>query len=208
MSHQPLARPIRSLLFAPANRPELIEKFPRYRADVFAIDLEDGTPEAEKASARRDLPRVIDVLRDRGVTGAAVRPDERVAIAACRRRSRRRPRDADRRHHHAEARRAADLERFSQALSRAEARTGRPLRLIGTIETAAGVLNVDAIASCGDAHLCGSRLWRRGFHHRASVAAGPSEGSGGAVRAVARRACGAGRGPRRDRPGVRQHSRR
>lgn len=46
-------RPIRSLLFAPANRPDLLGKFPRYRADAFAIDLEDGTPEADKAAARR-----------------------------------------------------------------------------------------------------------------------------------------------------------
>ena len=46
-------RPIRSLLFAPANRPELIGKFPRYPADAFAIDLEDAVPEAEKDEARR-----------------------------------------------------------------------------------------------------------------------------------------------------------
>jgi len=154
MSHQPLARPIRSLLFAPANRPELIEKFPRYPADVFAIDLEDGTPETEKASARRDLPRAIGGLRERGVTAQLfVRTNEM-------------------RSPHAAADLAAaletpidgviipklaapaDLRIVTEVLSRAEARSGRPLRLIGTIETAAGVLNVEAIASCGDAHLC------------------------------------------------------
>jgi citrate lyase subunit beta/citryl-CoA lyase len=60
-------RPIRSLLFAPANRPELLQKFPRYPADAFVIDLEDGTPEAEKDSARRALPQMIASLRNQGL---------------------------------------------------------------------------------------------------------------------------------------------
>jgi citrate lyase subunit beta/citryl-CoA lyase len=58
-----MMRIIRSLLFAPANRPELVQKFPRYSADVVAIDLEDGTPEAEKAAARDRLPELIASLR-------------------------------------------------------------------------------------------------------------------------------------------------
>ena len=33
-------RLIRSLLFAPANRPEMVKKFPRYAANAVAIDLE------------------------------------------------------------------------------------------------------------------------------------------------------------------------
>ncbi|RYY48242.1 MAG: CoA ester lyase, partial [Comamonadaceae bacterium] len=35
---------IRSLFFAPANRPDLVVKFPRFGADCCVIDLEDGTP--------------------------------------------------------------------------------------------------------------------------------------------------------------------
>src|SRR6185436_10170609 len=54
---------IRSLLFAPANRHELLKKFPKYPADAVAIDLEDGTPEAEKASARNRLPEIVAFLR-------------------------------------------------------------------------------------------------------------------------------------------------
>src|SRR5690349_2822722 len=54
---------IRSLLFAPANRHELLKKFPKYPADAVAIDLEDGTPENEKASARRRLPEIVAFLR-------------------------------------------------------------------------------------------------------------------------------------------------
>ena len=57
-------RPIRSLLFAPGNRPELVGKFPRYPADAFAIDLEDAVPEAEKDEARRALPAIVASLRE------------------------------------------------------------------------------------------------------------------------------------------------
>ena len=57
-------RLIRSLLFAPANRPEMLRKFPRYPADAVAIDLEDGTPENEKADAREHLPDIVAYLRE------------------------------------------------------------------------------------------------------------------------------------------------
>jgi citrate lyase subunit beta / citryl-CoA lyase len=56
-------RLIRSLLFAPANRPDMLTKFPRYPADAVAIDLEDGTPQNEKAAARDQLPDVVAYLR-------------------------------------------------------------------------------------------------------------------------------------------------
>jgi citrate lyase subunit beta/citryl-CoA lyase len=56
---------IRSLLFAPANREEMLKKFPRYPADAVAIDLEDGTPENEKAAARDRRPEIIAYLRER-----------------------------------------------------------------------------------------------------------------------------------------------
>src|SRR5688572_29145477 len=60
-------RAIRSLLFAPANRPDLIRKFLRHRADVFAIDLEDSVPENEKPPARRELPSLVAYLRENGL---------------------------------------------------------------------------------------------------------------------------------------------
>jgi citrate lyase subunit beta/citryl-CoA lyase len=46
---------VRSLLFAPANRPDLYRKFPRLKADLFVLDLEDGTPPAERPTARINL---------------------------------------------------------------------------------------------------------------------------------------------------------
>ena len=43
---------MRSLLFAPANRPDLTAKLGRPGADAVALDLEDGTPVPEKEAAR------------------------------------------------------------------------------------------------------------------------------------------------------------
>ncbi|WP_454691958.1 HpcH/HpaI aldolase/citrate lyase family protein [Achromobacter aloeverae] len=58
---------IRSLFFAPANRPELAVKFPRFGADCCVIDLEDGTPEAEKAKARAALRDTVAQVRAAGL---------------------------------------------------------------------------------------------------------------------------------------------
>ncbi len=67
-------RRLRSLLFMPATRPDLVAKAPRFAPDAVAIDLEDGTAPAEKVQARdlavqaaRDLarqaPRVAVLIR-------------------------------------------------------------------------------------------------------------------------------------------------
>jgi len=50
---------IRSLLFAPANRLDLVAKFPGSGADCVVVDLEDGTPAAERPSARATLARAV-----------------------------------------------------------------------------------------------------------------------------------------------------
>lgn len=60
---------IRSLFFAPANRHDLLAKFPRFRADCYAIDLEDGTPESDKASARDRLNEAVTMLRKANLPG-------------------------------------------------------------------------------------------------------------------------------------------
>jgi citrate lyase subunit beta/citryl-CoA lyase len=138
-------RPIRSLLFAPANQPELIAKFPRYPADAVAIDLEDATPEAEKDEARRALPPIVASLREKDLKA-------QLFIRTNAARSR-----------YAEADLAAalamgvdgvmipklesvpDLEKFAAA--------GIPL--IGVIETARGALNVEALAALPNSNLAG-----------------------------------------------------
>ncbi|TNE33812.1 MAG: CoA ester lyase [Alphaproteobacteria bacterium] len=59
----------RSLFFAPANRPDLLAKFPRFSADCYAVDLEDGTPPDDKIAAREALAGNIDMLRKADVKG-------------------------------------------------------------------------------------------------------------------------------------------
>lgn len=60
---------IRSLFFAPANRADLVGKFPRFAADCYVIDLEDGTPPAQKASAREGLAALVAGLRSQPLPG-------------------------------------------------------------------------------------------------------------------------------------------
>ena len=127
-------RPIRSLLFAPANRQELIAKFPKYSADAVALDLEDGTPEAEKISARRDLPDTVAWLRDQhlkamlfvrtnGPRSHHVKADIAVALGT--------PIDGI---IVPKLETAADLEILDAST-----------RIIGLIETARGVANVETV---------------------------------------------------------------
>ncbi len=57
---------IRSFFIAPGNRPDLVAKFPRFRADCSIIDLEDGTPPDAKEAARAAVGRLVDALRSEG----------------------------------------------------------------------------------------------------------------------------------------------
>jgi citrate lyase subunit beta/citryl-CoA lyase len=60
---------IRSLFFAPANRADLVAKFPRFPADCYVIDLEDGTPPAQKAGAREGLRQLVEAVRKQRLPG-------------------------------------------------------------------------------------------------------------------------------------------
>jgi len=51
-SREPETVAIRSLLFLPADRPDLVPKLERYRPDAAVLDLEDAVAEAGKAAAR------------------------------------------------------------------------------------------------------------------------------------------------------------
>ncbi len=57
---------MRSLLFVPANRPNMIERARSLAADVVVLDLEDSVPPAEKQAARDALPAAIDSLKQAG----------------------------------------------------------------------------------------------------------------------------------------------
>lgn len=59
---------LRSLLFAPAARAELLRKLPRSGADGVVIDCEDGTPPVAKAEGRDNARTVGSELAAQGVT--------------------------------------------------------------------------------------------------------------------------------------------
>ena len=64
----------RSVLFVPANRPELAAKAPRCEPDVVVLDLEDAVPPAEKESARRQASGAAEELRAEVPTYIRVNP--------------------------------------------------------------------------------------------------------------------------------------
>ncbi len=55
---------LRSLLFAPAVRPDLLRKMPGTGADAIVIDLEDATPPHAKADGRANLVELAPELID------------------------------------------------------------------------------------------------------------------------------------------------
>jgi citrate lyase subunit beta/citryl-CoA lyase len=60
---------LRSALFAPANRPDLVAKTPRTGPDAVIIDLEDGTPAPAKVTARAQAAEAAAALRASGYPG-------------------------------------------------------------------------------------------------------------------------------------------
>lgn len=57
----------RSVLFVPGNRPEWMDKAPKYGPDALIIDLEDAVPIAEKAEARPMVRAGIERLQDKNI---------------------------------------------------------------------------------------------------------------------------------------------
>ena len=57
---------IRSLIFVPGNRPNMLERARSFDADIIMVDLEDSVPPAEKANARDLAVEWGPVLRREG----------------------------------------------------------------------------------------------------------------------------------------------
>ena len=60
-------KPYRSILFVPGNRPDWIDKAPRFAPDALIIDLEDAVPIAEKQAARGIVRDGIARSHERGM---------------------------------------------------------------------------------------------------------------------------------------------
>jgi citrate lyase subunit beta/citryl-CoA lyase len=69
-------KPIRSLLFMPGHRPELVDKGVASGADAIVLDLEDAVPGADKIRARQTVAASVERVRaDGSKVGLFVRPN-------------------------------------------------------------------------------------------------------------------------------------
>ena len=57
---------MRSVIFVPGNRPNMLERAQAFPADVIMVDLEDSVPPAEKAAARALAAQWVPALRRAG----------------------------------------------------------------------------------------------------------------------------------------------
>jgi citrate lyase subunit beta/citryl-CoA lyase len=140
---------LRSLLFVPGNRADMIAKAGRYGADAIILDLEDGVAPEEKGQARRVIGAAVDAglpgkpvvwLRVNGAASGLLEMDLRegfrpgvvgVCLPKCET--------------------AEDVLTVDAHLRVLEAVHGLSLgqtRLLPMIESARGVVNASAIASC------------------------------------------------------------
>jgi len=53
---------LRSLLFVPGTRPDMVAKMPRFAPDAVVVDLEDAVAAGDKDSARTSATRAVDAL--------------------------------------------------------------------------------------------------------------------------------------------------
>lgn len=61
------AKPYRSMLFVPGNKPDWIKKAPKYGPDALILDLEDSVPLEQKPQARQAVAYAIPELRDQSI---------------------------------------------------------------------------------------------------------------------------------------------
>lgn len=64
---------VRTLLFVPGGRPDMISKVARSAPDAAVVDLEDAVAAADKETARRSAVEAVDALGDTGDTVVLVR---------------------------------------------------------------------------------------------------------------------------------------
>ena len=57
---------LRSLVFVPGNRANMLERATSFQADVIMVDLEDSVPPDEKANARDLAAQWVPKLRAKG----------------------------------------------------------------------------------------------------------------------------------------------
>lgn len=142
---------LRSLLFVPGNKANMLEKALGLDPDAFVPDMEDSVPAGEKANARETVAKFLPKLAERGTlviprvnaldtdwfesdVAAVVGPDIfGISIG--------------------KVHTAADISEISQALADHEQRAGLivgHLKLLPWIETAEAIVNVNAICRASE----------------------------------------------------------
>ncbi len=58
---------LRSLLFIPGNRPDMLSKAGNFKPDAFVPDMEDSVPESEKLNARKHISKSMKNLISLGI---------------------------------------------------------------------------------------------------------------------------------------------
>jgi len=130
----------RSVLFSPADKPELMRKAAMGDADVVVFDLEDAVAPADKSQAREAVREVLDEIDPDCEVAVRVNPiglgaitDLEVILEGSRPDSIMVPKTED----------ATDIQRVQARLSEADA----SLPVLALIESASGVLRADEIAA-------------------------------------------------------------
>ncbi len=143
-----------TVLFVPADRPEMLAKAQRLGADALLIDLEDAVAVEAKAAARERLAELLRDVRLAGRSAVCVRvnalgegaEEDLAALAGC-------PLDA------VGLPKASAPAQLTQVRAAIDERLGEPVALMPQVESAAGVLaapelvrvpGVDAIAFGGE----------------------------------------------------------
>lgn len=139
---------IRSALFVPGNRLDRVEKALATDTDMVLIDLEDAVPPAQKAEARAGVAGKLAQLensrvlvRVNAIDSQFVAADLKAVVAA-----------APAGLMVPKVQSAADVERIDRMILATEKAAGLEagsLPVIALIESAQGVVNVDAIAQAG-----------------------------------------------------------
>jgi len=62
------AKPLRTMLYVPANKEDWVRKAPKYGADALILDIEDSVPLDEKQNAREIVSRMVPELAAEGIT--------------------------------------------------------------------------------------------------------------------------------------------
>ena len=142
---------LRSLLFVPGNKDNMLEKALGLRPDAFVPDMEDSVPAAEKANARETVAKFLPRLAALGLPViprvnsldtewieadlAAVVGPQIFGVSV------------------GKVRTAGDISAISQLIGDLERRTGLTvgtLRVLPWIETAEAIVNVSAICRASE----------------------------------------------------------